>query len=681
MSSARPWIAGISFSHNGAVCLIHGDEIVVAIQEERLNRQKRSTLPYGILNSLAFDYCLGRAGIGVRDIELFVVAHNGKHLSVEQKERMVGLPSDLMGRVVFLPHYLAHAHAAFAMSGFENSTILVIDGLGESLESLASDFPDELAPVRHAVFPVPPGARANPNDIGEIVGIYRAEGTRVTLLEKHIGGWMFGNGPLQTFGSFGAMFSSVAKLAFGDDLEAGKVMGLAPYGHAEYGPTDFLEVGQDGHINFWDNICERFRDCRKGWPANKAAFENLAYGVQSALDVGLSRLVERCHVLGGTDDLCYTGGVALNGVANEKFISRRLFKRHFIFPASEDSGLAIGAAYHGLWRVAPRLRGRPLTSDAMGRCYGEPEVRRAVGEIPYVQRVDCEDPLDTAVESLIDQKVLGWFQGRSELGPRALGQRSILVDPRSAEMKEHLNARVKHRESFRPFAPVVLREEMSKWFEIDAAEPDSPFMLRVIKFRESVRARVPAVVHVDGTGRVQSLDEESNPRLRWLLEMFFERTGVPMLLNTSFNMAGEPIVESPSDALWCMLFTGIDLLILGDILVRKHPQFYHVLDLVPVRLVRRETVTYQAHDGRISLKVGIPAQSGWKTFMLTGDPVEAFALCDGNQTGWQLINHLSSGWSQLRFLRALAKLRAARMIGLVSQKRIRQDGDIYKCMS
>jgi carbamoyltransferase len=668
MPTPKPWIAGFSFSHNGSVCLIHGDEIVAAVQEERLNRQKRATLPYGILNSLAFHYCLQTAGIDVWDIELFVVAHNGKYLSTEQKARMVGLPSELEGRAVFMPHYLAHAHAAFAMSGFEESTILVIDGLGESLAELERGFPHELSPVRHAVIPRLESVRTDPNNVGEIVGIYRAEGTTISLLEKHIGGWLFGNEPLQAFGSFGAMFSSVAKLVFGDDLEAGKVMGLAPYGRAEYASTDFVDVSADGQIMFRDEISRHFHDCHEGWPANKIAFENLAYGVQSALELGLSRLVERCRVLGATNDLCYTGGVALNSVANEKVISRRFFNRHFVLPASEDSGLAVGAAYYGLWKIAPKLRGRPMTSDAIGRSYAKSEILRAAAEMPYVQVVDCEDPLDTAVESLIGQEVLGWFQGRSELGPRALGHRSILVDPRSAEMKDIVNDQVKHRESFRPFAPVVLREELSKWFEVNTAEPDSPFMLRVIKFRESVRARVPAVVHVDGTGRVQSLDEESNPPLRRLLELFFERTGVPMLLNTSFNMAGEPIVESPSDALWCMLFTGIDLLVLENVLVRKHPEFQHALDLVPVRRVKEETVTHLSSDGRVSLRAKFPARSGRQTFKLTGDSVEAFALCNDGQTGWQILDLIGSRWNEIRLLRALARLRAARIIELVPRK-------------
>ena len=665
MSTPKPWIAGFSFSHNGAVCLIHGDEIVAAIQEERLDRQKRSFLPYGVPNSLAFDYCLRTAGIDVRDIELFVIAHNGKQLPAEQKAQMVGLPSELVDRVIFMPHYLAHAQAAFAMSGFEEGTILVIDGLGESLASLESVFPGEISPARYAVFPRPNGVRSDPNNTGEIVGIYRGEGTTITLIEKHIGGWLFGNRPLQTFGSFGAMFSSVAKLVFGDDLEAGKVMGLAPYGHGEYAPTDFVDVSAEGQITFRDNICGRFRDCREGWPANKSAFENLAHSVQSALELSLSRLVKRCQCLGKTNDLCYTGGVALNSVANEKVISHRNFKRHFIFPASEDSGLAVGAAFHGLWKIAPKHRGRRLTSDSMGRTYATSEIRRAVAEIPYVEVVDCEDPLDMAVESLIAQKVLGWFQGRSELGPRALGQRSILADPRSAEMKEHLNDRVKHRESFRPFAPVILREEVPNWFEVDSAEPDSPFMLRVLHFQEWARVRVPSVVHVDGTGRLQSLDQMSNPRLRRLLELFFARTGVPMLLNTSFNMAGEPIVEGPSDALWCMLFTGIDLLVLEDVLVTKHPAFQHALDLVPVRLASEKAVTHRSSDGRACLRSRLRVGSGWKTVKLPGDPVEAFALCDGGRTGWQLLDILGSGWSEIRILGALARLRAARMIDLI----------------
>ena len=668
MSTPKPWIAGFSFSHNGSVCLLHGDEIVAAIQEERLNRQKRSTLPYGILNSLAFDYCLRSAGINVRDIELFVVAHNGKQLSAEKKERMAGLPAELMGRVVFMPHYLAHAHATFAMSGFKESTILVIDGLGESQTALERDFPDELSPVRHTIFPRPEGVRIDPSDIGEIVGIYRAEGTTMTVLEKHIGGWLFGNEPLQAFGSFGAMFSSAARLIFGDDLEAGKVMGLAPYGRAEHAPADFVEIGADGQLTFRDEVSRCYHDCHEGWPANKIAFENLAYGVQSALEFGLSRLVERCRVLGMTKNLCYTGGVALNSVANEKVISQRSFNRHFLFPASEDSGLAVGAAYHGLWKITPKLRSCPMTSDAMGRPYRKSEILRAVAEIPFVQVVDCEDLMDIAVENLINQKVLGWFQGRSELGPRALGQRSILADPRSAEMKGRLNDCVKHRESFRPFAPVILREEVTNWFETDVAGSDSPFMLRVIKFRESAQSQVPAVAHVDGTGRVQTLDQACNPRLRRLLELFFDRTGVPMLLNTSFNTAGEPIVESPSDALWCMLFTGIDLLIIEDVLVKKHPEFQHALDLVPVRRVSEEAVTHLSSDGRLSLREKIPIRSGWQTVKLTGDPVEVFALCDNNQAGWQILDLIGSGWNQIRLLRALARLRAARMVELVLRK-------------
>ena len=184
MSTPKPWIAGFSFSHNGAVCLIHGDEIVAAIQEERLDRQKRSFLPYGVSNSLAFSYCLRTAGIDVRDIELFVIAHNGKHLSAEQKALMVDLSSEFADRVLFMPHYLAHAHAVFATSGFAESTILVIDGLGESLAALESEFPGELSPARHAIFPRPDGVRTDPNDIGEIVGIYRGEGTKITLLEN-----------------------------------------------------------------------------------------------------------------------------------------------------------------------------------------------------------------------------------------------------------------------------------------------------------------------------------------------------------------------------------------------------------------------------------------------------------------------------------------------------------------
>ena len=365
MTTSQPWIAGFGFSHNGSVCLLRGNEIVVAIQEERLNRRKRSTLPYGVLNSMAFDYCLRKAGIQVRDIALFVIAHNGKHLSSKQRARVAGLPPELNDRALFVPHYLAHAYAAFAMSGFKESTILVLDGLGESLSGLESWFPEELSSIRHAKFARPEGKELDPNHIGEIVGIYRAEGTSIELVEKHIGGWLFGDLPLRTFGSFGAMFSSVASLVFGDELDAGKVMGLAPYGRSRYRPTDFVEVSANGTIEFHNEVCEQFNEGREPWPANRAAFEDLARGVQGALDSGLARLVARCRDLGGSSNLCYTGGVALNSVANEKVISQRFFDHHFVLPASEDSGLAIGAAYYGSWQVAPRPRSCPQPRQAL----------------------------------------------------------------------------------------------------------------------------------------------------------------------------------------------------------------------------------------------------------------------------------------------------------------------------
>jgi carbamoyltransferase len=210
-----------------------------------------------------------------------------------------------------------------------------------------------------------------------------------------------------------------------------------------------------------------------------------------------------------------------------------------------------------------------------------------------------QDVVEHVVQRIVAGQVAGCFQGRSELGPRALGQRSILCDPRPADMKDKLNQRVKFREGFRPFAPIVLEEDVHEWFDIGDATPTSPFMLRVWKFRAEQAARVPAVVHVDGTGRVQTINARDNPFLHRLLSRFKALTGVPILLNTSFNVAGEPIVETPEDALWCMLGTGIDFCVLDERVVERRPGFRSLLELRPTVIATGLTIDASIVDGKI----------------------------------------------------------------------------------
>ena len=280
-------------------------------------------------------------------------------------------------------------------------------------------------------------------------------------------------------------------------------------------------------------------------------------------------LVQRLRELSGSENLAYAGGVALNSVANERIIRESGFKNVYIMPAAEDSGTAIGAAYHGLWQLTQHNSQHQVMHDAPGRSYSAKEISTAIDASPNVIVIQSTEVISDAVQLLCEGKIIGWFDGGSELGPRALGQRSILCDPRHPNAKETLNSRVKMREAFRPFAPAVLLEEAPNWFEFGETSPESPFMLRVVDVKPEKRQLVPAIVHVDGTGRVQTLTRKNNGRFYELVSEFFAQTGVPMLLNTSFNRMGEPIIETPADAIKCLLNTGLDCCVFEDRIVFK----------------------------------------------------------------------------------------------------------------
>ena len=299
------------------------------------------------------------------------------------------------------------------------------------------------------------------------------------------------------------------------------------------------------------------------------------------------------------DRLCYTGGVALNSVTNERIIREVGFKDVFIMPAAEDSGNAIGAAYYALWQLTKKNGRKPLVHDAVGASYSPKRIEQAIKSMPAVRRVRSDDTIERTVDLLCEGKIIAWFQGRSELGPRSLGQRSILCDPRRADAKDVLNARVKHREGFRPFAPVIPLEDVRDWFDLEGSPAESAFMLRVCKFLPAKAPLVPGVVHVDGTGRIQTLTKKANGPLYELVRAFKKRTGVPILLNTSLNVAGEPIVETPEDALWCMLYTGIDHCVLGDQIVTKKASYKSLLDLYPYVKATGVSIDLPVLDGQL----------------------------------------------------------------------------------
>ena len=661
----KPWVLGISASHNGGACLLYGDRIVVAVQEERLCRIKRATL-FGGRSSLAVEYCLSTAGIGADKLDLVVLCAQRSNSSDEQD-----LTTNPQLRVaangtktLTISHHFGHAMSAFALSGFKESAILVVDGLGSPAADLSAD-------ERTAVV-------ENVENGWEGTSLYYGSGVSLHALEKHLvpnALWITKDpSGMPRFGSLGGMYSAVASQIFGNPMEAGKVMGLAPYGEATFGSEEFFKF--DGRcFRFLDSVPNQFRHTDR-WPKHEREYQNLARSTQGALEVAILYLAAHLRELSGCRNLCYSGGVALNCIINERLIRESGFEAVFIPPAAEDSGPAIGAAYYGLWHLTGENTLRTLPSDSMGRTYSACDIEEAARQVPAIVSKKClpDEVLDQTVKRLCAGEFGGWFQGGSEFGPRALGQRSILADPRCGNAKSMLNSRVKFREPFRPFAPAVLEEKATEWFELDGVHPDSPFMLRVCPLKSQVRNLIPAVVHVDGTGRLQTVSEEHGGKFHALLRRFYDVTGVPLLLNTSFNGPEEPIVETPEDALWCMLQNDLDFVVLEDrIMVREHG-LHSILDLFPTIVADSYSVEIPLEEGRFSSEVPgtVTLMFNMKTrWGLHKVPVYSYLssllrLIDGQANGWTLKDRLSDSLEididRVTFKQALGALKRASVI-------------------
>lgn len=555
----EPWILGLSASHNGAACLLKGSEIFVAVQEERLARIKRQWI-YGAEQPLAANYCLKFAGIKPQDLSAIALSVTGS--ARDAKHNLLVNPlvasSRKSLRTFIVPHHYAHAVSVFATSGFRDAAVLVVDGVGSPAEDM---FEEERKVFTQRV-----------KFGSEMISLYAASGTSLAPLEKYpveYGDWLAkrSNG-MPKYGSLGGMYSAVAEQIFGDAMEAGKVMGLAPYGFPQIPIDAFFEI-KEGNFHFRDELPNKFTHNER-WPSHEEEYKNLAASVQVALEEALLYLTGRLRKLQASENFCYAGGVALNSVANERIMRQAGFRNVHIIPAAEDSGAAIGAAYYALWQRTGENCCSRMAHDSCGQPYSSAAVTEAVKRARGVRWAVSNDPISDAVDLLCDGKIIGWFHGRSEIGPRALGQRSILCDPRRPSAKDLLNRKVKKREGFRPFAPAILKEETANWFELGSASADSPFMLRVCQFHRDKEDLVPAVVHVDGTGRLQTLTGENNGRFYELVKEFYRRTGVPILLNTSFNVAGQPIVEAPADAIACLLQTELDCCVFDDRVVFKH---------------------------------------------------------------------------------------------------------------
>jgi carbamoyltransferase len=429
-------------------------------------------------------------------------------------------------RIHIVNHHLLHACATYFSSGFDEAAILIVDGRGSDQETQS---------------------------------LFHAKGNHIELVDR-----------TKTIG-IGLLYSAVTQAIGFKKLEEGKTMGLAPYG------TDVQKTIFDFHGRFDGVVTDYSRFCVEGSydiaiaHAPIESFDDKARGafeVQQECERAMLHLAEYAKSRTGATKLCISGGVALNSVANNAIRVAGLYEEIFINPAASDTGIALGAALYGYHVLA----GRPCDSAGidpfLGPSYDDDQMLAAISAAAahgsFIQHHDRS--FDRASQLLIENRIVACMQGRSEMGPRALGNRSILMSPMVKENKDRLNARVKHRESFRPFAPAIPAERASEFFAINC---ESPYMLFICEVHHDKRHLLPAITHVDGTARLQTLTAERNGRFYDLVRAFGQRTGVPVLLNTSFNVAGEPIVETPDDAIRCFLGTDIDALLLGDHLLVK----------------------------------------------------------------------------------------------------------------
>ncbi len=589
-----------AYYHDSAACLVVDGEIVAAAQEERFTRKKHdSNFPVNAIN-----YCLAQAQLVPEDLD-FVVFYDKPFLKFERlfetylayaprgfKSFATSLPGWLKDklfqksvitsalaenygekrawsdRLLFSEHHLSHAASAFFPSPFEEAAVLTMDGVGEwTTTSLAIGKGNQLQTYKEIHFP-------------HSLGLLYSAFTYYTGFKVNSGEY--------------------------------KVMGLAPYGEPKYVKLikdHLIDIREDGsfHLNMdYFNYCtgltmtnERF-DGLFGGPARKPEAiltqreMDLAASVQAVTEEVVIKLAKDIRVTTGQRFLCLAGGVALNCVANGKLLRESVFDRIWIQPAAGDAGGAIGsalAAYH-LMLNGPRI---VLPTDGMKGSYLGPEFTQQNIEKALLQvgarftTVSDDDLIQVTAQALVAGKAVGWHQGRMEFGPRALGARSIIADPRSAFMQRQLNLKVKYRESFRPFAPSVLSEDARDWFDLDVP---SPYMLIVadieINKRLTVtdeeknlfgidklnvpRSNLPAVTHVDYSARIQTVHKETNPKYHALISKFKELTGCPVLVNTSFNVRGEPIVSTPEDAFNCLMGTEIDFLAVGNCVLNKEDQ-------------------------------------------------------------------------------------------------------------
>ncbi|MBU6173409.1 MAG: carbamoyltransferase [Planctomycetes bacterium] len=576
-------ILGINAFHGDAsAALVVDGQLVAAVEEERFNRIKH----WAGFPAQSIQWCLEQANITASELDHVAISFNpranlskrlgfvlrhlpspsavldrlkrqGKTLGLEdQFAQAVGLGKEsIRARFHRIEHHQTHVAAGFLISPFDDADVLSVDGMGDFTSTLTA----------------------------------HARGTDWTEFDRVF----FPH-------SIGFLYTSITMYLgfpyYGDEY---KVMGLAPYGEPEFvdlfrkiivpkGDTFELNLDyfthhkkgirmnwNDGaptiHTFYSDKLIETLGPARDPKEPMTHRHENIAKSLQVVTEEIILHMLNRLQAKTKAKNICMTGGVAMNSVANGKITSLTPYEQVYIPAGAADNGTSFGAAFYVWNRILGKTRSFVQNHAYWGCESSDDECENAVKQygIPF-DLFAKDDLIRATIDAILDGNVVGWFQGRMEFGARALGNRSLLADPRRTDMRDIINLRIKFREKFRPFAPSILEEEVSRWFEID--EP-APYMEKVFPIRPEVREKIPAVTHVDGSGRLQSVSKQTNPLYHALISEFFRRTGVPILLNTSLN-ENEPVVRTPEQAIECFLRTDMDCLVLGPCFInRHHPDF------------------------------------------------------------------------------------------------------------
>ena len=554
---------GINYSqmHDSSACLVREGDLLFAVAEERISRVKhdarfpqnaiRACLDFARVDAQQLDeVCFGwqAPGAGFRhDLKCYASGKmpatylNGLNSTLHflsmwhqhgGAKHFAQIFGDTKARVRFVGHHLAHAISAYAYSGFDDAAVVVMDGRGAwEATSIWRGKDGKLDHVLTIPFP-------------DSIGYFYSEFTEYLGFQRNSDEW--------------------------------KVMGLAPYGKPGLDLRAFIEpeagpykvhakkLVSNGVAPFAEMV-RRFGPRREPESEIDDRHKDVAYAVQDSCELAMMSVVKTALEKTKSRNVCLAGGVALNSKANGKIAASRLVEKIFVQPAASDDGVALGAALMPYLDSGGRLSMKPMRHAYLGPEFDNPTIEKAL-ETYKLKHTRLSDPAATAAELLAQGKILGWFHGRMEFGPRALGGRSILADPRDPQMNARVNSAVKFREWWRPFAPSIKREATAEYLE---GATDSPFMIVTAQVHPEKRAVIPAVTHVDGSARPQTVEKEVNPLYWRLLDEFEKRTGVPVILNTSFNLRGEAIVHTPTDAIRTFFSSGMDALVIGSFLVEK----------------------------------------------------------------------------------------------------------------